>query len=167
MPARSSIALIARIVCRRRLRSAWCPPSSRSSATVVFPLDQPEQFPSVFGPFRAFWDPFTRYDGGWYYQNRQKRLPLRCRRTVGGRRQTGQARVLPHVSDPDAVGGAPVRDLAGAMYLRRHPRLVACIRPGDGPPVQPAMLDAGRRSGLSIPSLAGDLSLAAVRCVYT
>jgi hypothetical protein len=35
---------------------------------LVFPLDQVEQAPSVFGALHAFWDPFTRYDGGWYYQ---------------------------------------------------------------------------------------------------
>ena len=35
---------------------------------LVFPLDRPEQFPSVFGSMRAFWDPFTRYDSGNFYQ---------------------------------------------------------------------------------------------------
>ena len=35
---------------------------------LVFPLYGPEQSPSVFGSMRAFWDPFTRYDAGWYYQ---------------------------------------------------------------------------------------------------
>ena len=67
MPARSSIALIARIAIAAvafRVVSAVL----AFLCNVVFPLDQAEQFPSVFGPFRAFWDPFTRYDGGWYYQ---------------------------------------------------------------------------------------------------
>jgi Dolichyl-phosphate-mannose-protein mannosyltransferase len=66
-PARSSIVQIARIVVSAfafRVVSAVL----AFLCNVVFPLDQPEQFPSVFGPFRAFWDPFTRYDGGWYYQ---------------------------------------------------------------------------------------------------
>jgi len=35
---------------------------------IVFPLDQPEQYPSVFGPLRSLWDPFTRYDSGHFYQ---------------------------------------------------------------------------------------------------
>ena len=66
-PATSSIALVSRIVLAAiafRVLSAvlafFC--------NLVFPLNQPEQFPSVFGSMRAFWDPFTRYDGGWYYQ---------------------------------------------------------------------------------------------------
>jgi hypothetical protein len=66
-PARSSVSLIARIVASAvafRVVSAVF----ALLCNLVFPLDQPEQFPSVFGPFRAFWDPFTRYDGGWYYQ---------------------------------------------------------------------------------------------------
>jgi Mannosyltransferase (PIG-V) len=66
-PARSSITLLARIVTSAiafRVVSAVF----AFLCNLVFPLDQPEQFPSVFGPFRAFWDPFTRYDGGWYYQ---------------------------------------------------------------------------------------------------
>jgi hypothetical protein len=66
-PARSSIALIARIAAAAvalRLVSAFL----AFLSNLVFPLDQPEQFPSVFGSFHAFWDPFTRYDGGWYYQ---------------------------------------------------------------------------------------------------
>jgi hypothetical protein len=66
-PARSSIALIARIAAAAvalRFVSAVL----AFFSNLVFPLDQPEQFPSVFGSFHAFWDPFTRYDGGWYYQ---------------------------------------------------------------------------------------------------
>ena len=66
-PATSSIALVARIAIGAlvfRFLSAVL----AFLCNLVFPLDQPEQFPSVFGPFRAFWDPFTRYDGGWYYQ---------------------------------------------------------------------------------------------------
>ena len=66
-PARSSIALMARIAVGAvafRVLSAFL----AFLCNLVFPLDQPEQFPSVFGSFRAFWDPFTRYDGGWYYQ---------------------------------------------------------------------------------------------------
>ena len=66
-PARSSIALIARIVAGAvafRVVSAVL----AFLCNLVFPLYQPEQFPSVFGSMRAFWDPFTRYDGGWYYQ---------------------------------------------------------------------------------------------------
>jgi hypothetical protein len=66
-PASSSIAQVSRIVLGAiafRVLSAvlafFC--------NLVFPLNQPEQFPSVFGSTRAFWDPFTRYDGGWYYQ---------------------------------------------------------------------------------------------------
>lgn len=38
------------------------------ACNVVFPLDKPEQFPSVFGSMRAFLDPFTRYDAGNFYQ---------------------------------------------------------------------------------------------------
>jgi hypothetical protein len=66
-PARSSIALIARIVVGAivfRVVSAVL----AFLCNLVFPLYQPEQFASVFGPLRAFWDPFTRFDGGWYYQ---------------------------------------------------------------------------------------------------
>ena len=33
---------------------------------LVFPLHQREQF-TMFGRPNAFWDPFTRYDSGWYY----------------------------------------------------------------------------------------------------
>jgi hypothetical protein len=67
VPARSSIVQIARIAVAAfafRVVSAVL----AFLCNIVFPLDQPEQFPSVFGPLRAFWDPFTRYDGGWYYQ---------------------------------------------------------------------------------------------------
>ena len=32
---------------------------------VVFPLSQREPF-TMFGQASPFWDPFTRYDGGWY-----------------------------------------------------------------------------------------------------
>ncbi len=35
---------------------------------VVFPLYQPEQFATVFGPMHKFWDTFTRYDSGNFYQ---------------------------------------------------------------------------------------------------
>lgn len=35
---------------------------------VVFPKYGPEQFASTFGPKRAFWDVFTRYDSGWFFQ---------------------------------------------------------------------------------------------------
>jgi len=66
-PARSSIALITRIAAGAlafRAVSAFL----AFLCNLVFPLYQPEQFPSVFGSMRAFWDPFTRYDGGWYYQ---------------------------------------------------------------------------------------------------
>jgi len=35
-------------------------------ADVVFPLFQREQF-TMFGRTSPFWDPFTRYDSGWYY----------------------------------------------------------------------------------------------------
>ena len=34
---------------------------------VVFPLDRSEQF-TMFGKTSPFWDTFTRYDSGWYYQ---------------------------------------------------------------------------------------------------
>src|SRR4029453_9350166 len=33
---------------------------------VVFPMYQREQF-AMFGQTSPFWDPFTRYDSGWYY----------------------------------------------------------------------------------------------------
>ena len=33
---------------------------------VTFPLDRPEQF-TVFGTTHYFWDPFARYDSGWYF----------------------------------------------------------------------------------------------------
>ncbi len=66
-PSPSSIALVSRIVLGAvafRVLSAvlafFC--------NLVFPLAQAEQYPSAFGSTRAFWDPFTRYDGGWYYQ---------------------------------------------------------------------------------------------------
>lgn len=36
-------------------------------ANVVFPLNQPERV-TMFDRPNAFWDPFTRYDAGWYYQ---------------------------------------------------------------------------------------------------
>jgi mannosyltransferase PIG-V len=36
-------------------------------ATVAFPLAQPEQV-TMFDRPSPFWDPFTRYDSGWYYQ---------------------------------------------------------------------------------------------------
>lgn len=36
-------------------------------ANVVFPLDQREPF-TMFGRTSPFWDPFARYDSGWYYQ---------------------------------------------------------------------------------------------------
>ena len=35
-------------------------------ANVVFPLYQREQF-TMFGRTSPFWDPFTRFDSGWYY----------------------------------------------------------------------------------------------------
>src|SRR5204862_4780671 len=35
---------------------------------VTFQKYGPNQFPSVFGARRAFWDSFTRYDAGWFYQ---------------------------------------------------------------------------------------------------
>ena len=35
-------------------------------ANIVFPLYQREQF-TMFGRSSAFWDPFVRYDTGWYY----------------------------------------------------------------------------------------------------
>ena len=66
-PATSSLALVSRIVLGAiafRVLSAVL----AFIANLVIPLDRPEQFPSVFGSMRAFWDPFTRYDGGWYYQ---------------------------------------------------------------------------------------------------
>ena len=34
-------------------------------ANVVFPAYQPQQF-TMFGRPSAFWDPFVRYDSGWY-----------------------------------------------------------------------------------------------------
>ena len=34
---------------------------------VVFPLNQPETF-TMLGRTSPFWDTFTRYDSGWYYQ---------------------------------------------------------------------------------------------------
>jgi hypothetical protein len=34
---------------------------------VAFPLDRPEPV-TMFGRPSPFWDPFTRYDAGWYYQ---------------------------------------------------------------------------------------------------
>jgi mannosyltransferase PIG-V len=66
-PATSSIALVSRIVAGAiafRVLSALL----AFLCNLVFPLHQGEQFPSTFGSTRAFWDPFTRYDGGWYYQ---------------------------------------------------------------------------------------------------
>ena len=36
-------------------------------ANVVFPLYQPEQF-TMFGQPSPFWDAFTRYDSGWYFE---------------------------------------------------------------------------------------------------
>ncbi len=36
-------------------------------ATLVFPLDRPQQT-TMFGSPSALWDQFTRYDAGWYYQ---------------------------------------------------------------------------------------------------
>ena len=35
---------------------------------VVFPKHGGEQFASPFGGTRAFWDLFTRYDSGWFFQ---------------------------------------------------------------------------------------------------
>src|SRR6187549_3555274 len=66
-PATSSTALVSRIVFAAiafRVLSALL----AFFCNLVFPLDGPEQSASVFGSMRAFWDPFTRYDGGWYYQ---------------------------------------------------------------------------------------------------
>jgi hypothetical protein len=66
-PATSSIALVSRIVSGAiafRVLSAVL----AFLCNLVFPLAQSEQFPSTFGSTRAFWDPFTRYDAGWYYQ---------------------------------------------------------------------------------------------------
>jgi hypothetical protein len=66
-PATSSLALVSRIVSGAiafRVLSAVL----AFLCNLVFPLAQAEQFPSTFGSTRAFWDPFTRYDGGWYYQ---------------------------------------------------------------------------------------------------
>jgi hypothetical protein len=37
-------------------------------AHAVFPNYQPEPFAGMWGSPSAFWDPFTRYDAGWYYQ---------------------------------------------------------------------------------------------------
>ena len=34
---------------------------------VVFPLNQPQTF-TMLGQTSPFWDTFTRYDSGWYYQ---------------------------------------------------------------------------------------------------
>ena len=36
-------------------------------STLAFPVDQPAQV-TLFGRPSPFWDPFTRYDSGWYYQ---------------------------------------------------------------------------------------------------
>ena len=36
-------------------------------ATLAFPLDRPQQT-TMFGSPSPFWDQFTRYDAGWYYQ---------------------------------------------------------------------------------------------------
>jgi hypothetical protein len=36
-------------------------------AVIAFPLDQRAQA-TMFGQPSPFWDPFTRYDSGWYYQ---------------------------------------------------------------------------------------------------
>lgn len=66
-PARSPIALMGRLAAGAvvfRVLSALL----AFLCNLVFPLDAAEQFPTVFGAFHAFWDPFTRYDGGWYYQ---------------------------------------------------------------------------------------------------
>src|SRR5262245_39384007 len=37
-------------------------------AHVVFPNYQPEPFAGMWGVPSPFWDTFTRYDAGWYYQ---------------------------------------------------------------------------------------------------
>ena len=36
-------------------------------ANIVFPLSQPAST-TMFGTASPFWDPFTRYDSGWYFQ---------------------------------------------------------------------------------------------------
>jgi hypothetical protein len=43
---------------------------------VVFLKPVGEQFRSPFGPTRAFWDVFTRYDSGWLFSNRALRISL-------------------------------------------------------------------------------------------
>src|ERR1700675_5067323 len=35
-------------------------------ANVVFPLNQREAF-TIFGRTSPFWDPFTRWDSGWFF----------------------------------------------------------------------------------------------------
>jgi hypothetical protein len=37
------------------------------ATTLAFPLDRPQPA-TMFGAPRPFWDQFTRYDAGWYYQ---------------------------------------------------------------------------------------------------
>src|SRR5262245_46029567 len=36
-------------------------------ANVIFPLSEPAPA-TMFGTASPFWDPFVRYDAGWYYQ---------------------------------------------------------------------------------------------------
>jgi hypothetical protein len=50
-------------------------------ATVAFPLAQPEQV-TMFDRPSPFWDPFTRYDSGWYYQIARNRVRSRTSRSI-------------------------------------------------------------------------------------
>src|SRR4029077_11651394 len=90
----SSLALVSRIVLAaiafRALSAVLA-----FLCNLVFPLDGPEQFPSVFGSMRTFWDPFTRYDGGWYYQIAKNGYQFVVGGPSVGVGKAGQTAILP------------------------------------------------------------------------
>jgi hypothetical protein len=101
------------------------------ACNLVFPLDKPEQFPSVFGSMRAFLDPFTRFDSGNFYQIARYGYLGSGNAYIGGGRSTIAyfplypllmryvGRLIGHTPSDVYVGGIIVSwvAFAGAMVL--------------------------------------------------
>ena len=101
-------------------------------ANVAFPAYQPDQF-TMFGRPNAFWDPFVRYDSGWY---------LGIARTgydsaTAHRGRPRQHRVLPGLPAADAIRRTGVRPRAERLLSRRHSRRLDLIRAGGNRTVLP------------------------------
>ena len=115
-PATSSIAQVSRIVLAAiafRVLSAVL----AFISNVVFPLDGPEQFPSIFGPMRSFWDPFTRYDGGWYYQIARNGYQFVVGGPSVGVGKPGKIAYFPVYPLLMRYAGRLFGDLPGALYF--------------------------------------------------